>query len=193
MVIKLSKKGENMRFHYTDKEKSEIIKSIVVLIDTREQKNKHITDFFDKKKIKYKSKKLDFGDYSFYIPKNKELAIFKDIYFDKDIVVERKNSLDELAGNLTQGRDRLQGEFIRKQFAKMHLLIEDASWDDIKNHNYRSKYNPNSYLATLYCYMARYNISVDFFKRYQCGEFIYSVFHYFAREMINEHFEVIEE
>ena len=39
-------------FKYTDKELEDILKSIVVLVDTREQENIHITDYLDKKKRK---------------------------------------------------------------------------------------------------------------------------------------------
>lgn len=173
------------RNYYTEKEQKELLKSIVVLIDTREQENKPILDFLDKKKVKHKSKKLDFGDYSFYIPKNEELDIKKDLYYDKDIVVERKGSLSELAGNLTKDRERFEKELIRKKDAKFSLLIEGGSWEKINKADYRSQYKATSFLATLYAYMARYNISVDFTTKDLAGQFIYSTFHYYLREVLN--------
>ena len=48
-------------FKYTDKELAELISSMVILIDTREKKCEHITDYFDRKKVAYKKKALDFG------------------------------------------------------------------------------------------------------------------------------------
>ena len=42
-------------FKYTDKEVNELISSMVILVDTREQKCDHILDYFDKKKINYKN------------------------------------------------------------------------------------------------------------------------------------------
>ena len=48
----------------------ELISSMTILVDTREQKNNHITDYFDRKKINYKRKALNYGDYSFMIPAN---------------------------------------------------------------------------------------------------------------------------
>ena len=72
-------------FKYKDSEIEKILKSIVILIDTREQENSHIKDYFDKKKIAYKPQKLDYGDYSFCIPRNEALGISRELYFN-DIV-----------------------------------------------------------------------------------------------------------
>ena len=43
-------------YKYTDKEIDQLVRSIVILTDTREQKNQHILDWFDKKKIPHKTK-----------------------------------------------------------------------------------------------------------------------------------------
>ena len=65
-------------YKYTDKEIDQLVKSIVILTDTREQKNQHILDWLDKKKIPHKTKALPNGDYSFYVPANPVLKIFPD-------------------------------------------------------------------------------------------------------------------
>lgn len=46
--------------HFTDKEKTKIYESMVVLVDTREKdgKNNHILTFFDNNNISYKRKAL---------------------------------------------------------------------------------------------------------------------------------------
>ena len=93
-----------MRYKYSDKQEKQILKSIVILVDTREQKNSHITSWFDAKGVKWKSKKLDFGDYSFYIPANEEMDKPRDLMFTDEIAIERKAHLDELAGNLSERR-----------------------------------------------------------------------------------------
>ena len=41
-------------YKYSKSELDKILKTPVILIDTREQENIHITDYFDKKKIQYK-------------------------------------------------------------------------------------------------------------------------------------------
>ena len=66
---------------------------MTVLVDTREQENGHITDYFDAKGIPYKKKALEFGDYSFLIPRNDELSIPRDLIFSHKIMIERKASL----------------------------------------------------------------------------------------------------
>ena len=98
------------QYKYTDKEVEEIIKSMIILVDTREKKMDHITEYFDKAKIPYKKKALPYGDYSFLVPQNESLSIPRDLVFYNDIVIERKGSLEELSGNLTKERDRLEKE-----------------------------------------------------------------------------------
>lgn len=57
-------------YKYTDSELKALLSSMIVLVDTREQINEHVTAYFDKKKIAYTSMKLDTGDYSAMLPKN---------------------------------------------------------------------------------------------------------------------------
>ena len=77
-------------FKYTDKEIKILLKSMVILVDSREQNNLHLTKWFDEKKIPYKVEKLGTADYSFYLPSNIELGIPRDLYFTDKIVIERK-------------------------------------------------------------------------------------------------------
>ena len=39
------------KYKYTDSEERELLDSIVILVDTREKVNDHITDYFDKHHI----------------------------------------------------------------------------------------------------------------------------------------------
>ncbi len=66
----------------------------------------------------------------------------------------------------------------------MFLLIENGSWANINLQMYRSEYKPVSFLATLYAFMARYGISIDFTSEELAGQFIYSTFYYYLREKI---------
>ena len=135
------------QYKYTDKEIEEIIKSMVILIDTREKKMDHITQYFDKAKIPYKKKALPYGDYSFLVPKNENLSIPRDLIFYNDIVIERKGSLEELSGNLTKERDRLEKELALAPKNKV-LIIENANYSDVVNGNYKTEYNNKSYWAS---------------------------------------------
>jgi ERCC4-type nuclease len=168
-------------YKYTDKEKDQLIKSIVILTDSRERKSTHILSWFDKKKISHEVKALSNGDYSFYIPSNEQLNIDRPLYFDKKIMIERKASLDELSGNLTQNRDRFEKEMSIYQ-GKKYLLIENSSYADIVNQNYKTKFNPKSYLGSLHSFNQKYNLEIIFMPDNQySGLWIYeTLVHYFT-------------
>lgn len=172
------------KFKYTDKEIKEILKSLTILCDTREQKNAHIIEYFDSVKVNYKQKKLDYGDYSFMIPKNPEMDIPRDLYFDKEIMIEKKNGLDELAGNTTKERDRFEKELALSPPNKV-LLVENSTYSDLIEGKYRSDYSPKAYWATLHTFMVRYNIPVFFMpdKKYS-GVFIRGYFTYYLKEKL---------
>ena len=42
-----------------------LLKQIIIVIDSREKENKHITDFFKARGINWTQEKLDFGDYGY--------------------------------------------------------------------------------------------------------------------------------
>lgn len=83
-------------------DKQTFLKNVVVLADTREQKNEHILSSLAALGIPCEARKLDFGDYSFLVQGRD---------FSLSCVVERKASVNELYGNLTADRDRIEKEF----------------------------------------------------------------------------------
>lgn len=173
-------------YKYTDKEIDEIIKSMVVLYDTREHegKNNHILNYFDKAGISYKKKKLDYGDYSFMIPKNEDLGIPRDCYFSKHIVIERKASLEEFSGNLTNGRDRIEKEFSLAPVNKV-LLIEGGDYSDMVHGRYNTNYSNKSYWATIHSFWHRYNIPIIFMPdTSSSGIFIRGYFEYYLKNIL---------
>lgn len=168
---------------FTDTQKAELLKSIVFIVDSREQKNDHVTtNYFDKHNIPYIKRKLPNGDYSFMLPKNEELGIMTDLTFENEIAIERKGSLDELAGNFTTGRDRIEKEFSTSK-AKLYLVIE-GKYHDICNQNYRSKYDKKSFMATLHTFYERYNVPFVFVEKEDIGKFIYCTMYYHLRELL---------
>ena len=46
------------KYKYTEAEEKELLSSIVILVDTKEKVNNHITDYFDAHGIPYKKKAL---------------------------------------------------------------------------------------------------------------------------------------
>ena len=151
------------RYRYSDKEKRKILDSIVYLVDTREKKNDHIIKVFEHYQIPYQKKALKCGDYSFYIPSDKELGIEKDLYFDNEIIIERKASLEELSQNFTRGRDRFEKELALAPPLKV-ILIENNNYSDLVHHNYETNYSEKSYLSSLHQFWFRYNCPVFMIK-----------------------------
>lgn len=173
------------RYVYTDSQKKELLKSLVILVDTRERVNNHIIDYFDAHNISYKKKALDFGDYSFILPKNENLGILQDLSFEKEIIIERKNSAEELALCFTQTRARFEDEFIKAGNAKKYLLIENCEYVDIATGNYKSDYSKKSYLATLHSFNHRYDINIVFMPNSSFSAlYIVNTFYYYLRNII---------
>ena len=158
---------------------NKLIKTAVVLIDTRERENKHITDYFDKAKIPYKTKKLEYGDYALLLPKNDEKGIPCDMLLD--FAVERKHNLEELSSNFTKDRVRLEEELWRGS-NKLALVIENATLDDIINNKYNTEYNNKSFIATLITFSHRYYTHIWFTEKKHSGKIIYALLKYRLRE-----------
>lgn len=159
-------------------------KSMVVLVDSRERKNSHILDYFDKQSIAYREEKLEYGDYSFMFP---AAVAGEDIYFHKDIVVERKASLEELSGNLTQERERFEKEFLKagNDGAKLYLMVEDiGGYSSIIGHKYNTQFAPAAYMASLKTWESRFGCNVQFIDSQYSGYYIVSTFQYYAREVL---------
>lgn len=162
--------------HWTDKELAEELKKLTIICDTREQ-DRHVSEYFAKKKVPNITRKLDTGDYSCQLG---------DVSFEREIVVERKHNLDEICGNFTAERERFEREFMRAKAynTKVHLIIENASWTDIFLGNYRSKLPPKSLVGSLLSWMVRFNVSVVFCKPDETARIIYGIFYYYARERL---------
>lgn len=167
-----------MKHYYTDKEYRQLIKNMVILCDTKDKQSSHITDEFDRQRIEYKMKALKTGDYSFMLKACPELGFLRDEYFTDEIVIERKNSLTELAGNLAAKTDdnRIFKEFNRMiNIERVYLIVEDDCLDDIYGHNYKSEYNPDSYIRTLLTWQARNNMHIYFVKKENMARTIYEL------------------
>lgn len=112
----------------SETEKKDFMKKVTILIDTREQKNSHIITIFDNLGIMHESRKLDYGDYSFMVEGRD---------FSRSCVIERKANIDELYGNLTRDRERIEKEFdtISKNANQCTLLLENCSgWTHLQGY-----------------------------------------------------------
>lgn len=137
---------------------------MIILIDTREKENKHITEYFDKQGIEYKRQKLNCGDYTIEGQQDK-------------IFIERKNSITEIAGNFAKGRIRFTKEFERAYAtkAKIILMIEDKK-TSIDDKNYRSNFSPEDIKNRLKTWCNIFQISLYFVEKKDAGKFIIDTF-----------------
>lgn len=151
------------KFRFEPEERENLVNSMVILVDTREKKNDHIISLFNKYNIAYKPYKLDFGDYSCMVPANPSLGIERDLYFDKEIVIERKANLEELSQNLTKYRANFIKELALAPLHKL-VLIESHSYSDLVHGFYETNYTPKSYLSCIHTFWHKYDCPFFFLK-----------------------------
>jgi len=167
---------------FTDDEIKKICGSIIILIDKRE-KSTHVKEWCDhKSRCKYKDITLSQGDYSFYLEAMPEYGIMSDLYFDKDIVVERKNSLDEISQNMTKNRARFEEELAMFN-GKMTIAIADT-WDNLFQGKYKAQYDRKSFIASIMSFEHRYDVAFKFVSDEAFPVYIYAYFYYFLRELL---------
>lgn len=172
------------RRKYTDSEIKKIIKNMVILVDSREKKNENILSYLDKHKIKYEIMALPSGDYSFALEPIPELDLPHKMFFFDDIIIEKKNSLEELSGNFTQERERFNDEFIRCKAKHKYLLIENSSYKDLIEGKYNTKYNSKSFLGSLHSFNIRYQLEVVFMPEKELTPiFILATLQYYLRNI----------
>ncbi len=166
---------------FTDAQIAKIIADMVILCDTRENKNQHMLDYLKSNGIKHRSQKLDSADYSFELPSHQNLNL------DLSVLVERKNSLDEIIGNLTSNRDRFIREFERMNDNQIrHIIVENATWKKLFNGSYRSQASPKSITASLLTWNVRYNCPIWFANQTESPELMYNLLVYGLREKLKE-------
>ena len=163
-------------------EVKEALSSMVVLVDTREQDTPALHKRLSALSCPWRREKLDSGDYSC------ECALPDGTIFslaDK-VTIERKMSADEICQNFTRGRKRFVREFDRFQNCggKPYLLIENTTWEDIFAGNYRSQLNPDSLVASLKAWEARYGTHVTFCTAALTGQMIYKTLYYELKERL---------
>ena len=165
-----------MKHYYTEKQLKELVSHMVILHTGNEQKNQHILDYFDKKKIKHKEKALKTGDYSFMIEACPGLGFIRDTYFTDELCIERKNSVSELAINIKEKNERFLKELNRMiNIKNCYLLIENDSIDDIIEHNYESKYNELAFLRQFLGMQKRSDLYIHFVDKEHMGFMIYEI------------------
>lgn len=173
------------------------LNSFEILVDSNEQPSQRAFKRYESFGCPYKTQKLDYGDYTynFTLPNGEPLyEAEKRVY--PDVIVERKMDLGELSSCFTgktdaesklQGvRNRFEREFVRakKHGTSIYLLVEDATWENLINGRYNTKFNPAAYFASITAWMARYDIKVIFCKQETSGKIIKEILYRELKERL---------
>ena len=146
---------------------TDALRGMVVIVDTREQDTVQLHNRL-KHFGQYERAKLDAGDYGakFPLPGGDWLQI--------PVAIERKMSLDELAGCFCRDRKRFAAEFDRAKAAgvKIYLLVEGDSWEAAYSGDYRSKMAPKAMVASLLAWLSRYDCQIIFCQKRTNGKLI---------------------
>lgn len=149
----------------------------MILCDTRQQRDKHITDYFNKNLITWVRTGLPSADY---------MAVRYDNGFIKDysILIDTKKDVEEIAHNLckTTEHERIKAEIQRakdlgcKQF---YFLICDSkikTADDLNNwSSKRTKVKGTTLYKIMKTMKEKYNISFLFTSKQMAGELIFKL------------------
>lgn len=161
--------------------------SMMILVDTREQPSARASKRYASFGCPYRRQKLEYGDYTynFRLPDGKWLYE-ADTSVDGIVCIERKMNLEELSGCFCQQRDRFKREFERAMdsCATIYLLVEDASWEKIINHRYRTKFEPKAFLASLTAWSARYGLKIIFIQHELSGRIIKEILYRELKERL---------
>ncbi len=167
------------------------LKSMTILVDNREQPSERAQKRYNTFSVPYNRQTLNYGDYTynFTLP-NGKLLYEPNTSVKGHCVIERKMDLVELSNCFCQQRKRFEKEFQRAkdEGATVYLLVEDASWENLINGKYKTKFNPASYFASITAWMARYDIKVIFCKAETSGKLINEILYRELKERLENGF-----
>ena len=95
-------------------------------------------------------------------------------------------SLDELAQCFTHDRQRFKREFERAQAhgCRIYLLCENATWENLINGKYRSRFNPKAFIASIIAWQIRYDMQLLFCKEETSGALIKEILYRDLKERL---------
>lgn len=147
--------------------------NILILADTRQQKDKHITDYFDKNNIQWIRTGLPSADYM-KIVYNNDTGFIKDY----SILIDTKKDVEELVGNLckTTEHDRIKREIEKARELgcnSFYFLICDnkiKTINDLKSWtSKRTKVKGETLLKIMVTMSKRYGIKFIFTAKKNAG------------------------
>lgn len=170
-------------------ERNACLDSMQILVDTREQPSKRAEKRYRSFQCPYERRKLEYGDYTynFQLP-DQSWYYPEDEQIQPAVAIERKMNLDELAMCFTKDRKRFEAEFERAKEAgaKIYLLVENASYENLYNGKYRSLFNPAAYTASVWAWAARYDLIPVFCKEETSGKIIKDILYRELKERLEK-------
>ena len=168
-------------------EQKKVLDSFEILVDTREQDTERAHKRYASFDVPIRRAALNYGDYTY----NATLPDGKQIHDISQTVipvcaVERKMNLDELAECYTRSRKRFQNEFerARDHGCRVYLLCENASWENLLNGKYRSRFHANAFAASVTAWLVRYNANLIFCKEETSGRLIREILYRDLKERL---------
>ena len=167
-------------------EVTEALSTFQILVDNREQATPKAVERYKSFGVPYQMATLNYGDYCGQITINDSNIYNTAQAVKPTCVIERKMSLDELAMCFTRGRDRFRREMERaaSNGSTVYLLVENATYEGIIKHRYRSKFNPSAFLASLTALTVRYNLRPIFCKADTSGQLIKEILYRDMKERL---------
>ena len=164
----------------------EALKTFSVICDTREQDTPKARKRFKALGVPVERATMSYGDYCGNVILDGKPLHITSSKVSAPAVIERKMSLDELAGNFGRDRKRFQREFERARDAgaRVYLLVENASWEAILNHRYKSRLHPNAFMASLVAWAVRYGAVPVFCKEASSGRVIKEILYRDMKERL---------
>lgn len=153
----------------------ELLDTFEIICDTREQMTPRAEQRYKSFGANYSRGTLNYGDYCGNITFQSGNKLYDASgTVSAKCVVERKMNLDELAQCFTRGRDRFKREFERASAhgCRVFLLCENGSIEKIMKHDYRSKFRPKAFLASIIAWNIRYDMQLIFCNQLNTGTMI---------------------
>lgn len=148
----------------------------MIVVDSREKKWDHIRKYFEANGIEFEIKKLDAGDY-FSTDQG-------------DVVVDRKQNLQELCGNLSKGNGNIirfinECRRAKEQGIRLVVLIEGTNCQTVKDvSGWKSKYTKHSgkwLTDKMFNLTVSYNVEWQFCKKNETATKILEILKYDSR------------
>lgn len=163
------------------------LESMTILVDSREQDTDRARRRYQAFGVPYEKATLSYGDYTYTATLPDGSRVHDPDHTVAPVVaIERKMNLDELAACFTYERKRFQKEFERASAnaCRVYLIVENATWENLYNGKYRSRYHPNAFVASLGAWMVRYNAEVLFCKEETTGRLIKDILYRDLKERL---------